>query len=454
MQRRPIGIDLFAGAGGLALGFEQAGFDVLTSVEYDAVHAAVHQFNFPMAEVLCADISKLSAERLLGAARSGAERHGIEWDGEVDVIFGGPPCQGFSLIGQRVLEDPRNQLVFHFYRLIAEIQPRYFVMENVPGMLRGAHSGVLAQLIENFEAAGYQVAEHQLLNAADYGVPQERKRLILMGARKGLELPAYPQPTVEQRPKRAPLGAAIQPLIAESGLPLGPSVWEAIGDLPDLDTFEELMEADRVLLDHELSDELQQLASGYGKRMRGLIVDDDDYSHPRAHDQDLLTASTRTLHTRRVHERFARVQQGATEPTSRFYRPSANGLCNTLRAGSGSERGAHTAPRPIHPLYPRVISNREAARIHSFPDWFQPHVTKWHGFRQIGNAVAPLLARAVAGSLIEAMNIQPVRPTHRIDMGDEALLRMKPEQAIAHFGADRLDGPAARRRAADQPQGA
>lgn len=446
MQLRPIGIDLFAGAGGLALGFEQAGFDVLTSVEYDPVHAAVHQFNFPMAEVLCADISKLSANQLLQAAREGAERHGIEWDGSVDVIFGGPPCQGFSLIGKRVLEDPRNELVHHFYRLIAEIRPRYFVMENVPGMLRGAHSGVLAQLIENFEAAGYQVAEHQLLNAADYGAPQERRRLILLGALHGLELPTYPEPTVQPRSKRAGDGAVEQPLLAGSGQPLGPSVWEAIGDLPDLDTFDELDESDRVLLDPDLSDELQKVASPYGLRMRGLVVDDDDYSHPRVHDQDLLTASARTHHQRRIRERFARTAQGATEPISRFYRPAANGLCNTLRAGSGSERGAHTAPRPIHPLYPRVISVREAARIHSFPDWFQLHVTKHHGFRQIGNAVAPLVGRAVAGSIIEALGVEPVQPAAKIELGDTALLRMTPDQARVHFGAERANTPAPRRR--------
>src|SRR5439155_12575738 len=100
----------------------------------------------------------------------------------------------------------------------------------------------------------------------------------------------------------------------------------------------------------------------------------------------LLTSSMRTIHTRLSVERFQATAPGTTEPVSRFYRPHPSGVCNTLRAGTGSERGAYTSPRPIHPKLPRVISVREAARIHGFPDWFRLHRSKWHGFRQIGNA--------------------------------------------------------------------
>jgi DNA (cytosine-5)-methyltransferase 1 len=448
-KRRPVSIDLFSGAGGLALGFEQAGFDVLASVEYDPVHAAVHEYNFPLTQVVCADITKMSAERVLGAAQLGAQKHGVEWDGTVDVIFGGPPCQGFSLIGKRALDDPRNELVFHFFRLIAEIRPRYFVMENVPGMTRGGHSGILAQLIENFEAAGYDVTEpYRLLNAADYGVPQERKRLILMGALKGEKVPMYPDPTVTPRPKRAAVGSQLD-LKVERNLPLGPSVWDAIGDLPDIDEFPELWDSDRIELSPERADEAIRLSSPYAKRMRSIVRDDDDYSHPRVYDSDLLTGSTRTEHRKNVIERFRNTEPGTTEQISRFYRPDANGLCNTLRAGSGSERGAHTSPRPIHPLRHRVISVREAARIHSFPDWFQFNTTKWHGFRQVGNAVAPLLGRAVAASIRDAMGVTPVKPRRKVRQGDPKLLSMTSHTASLHYGVDKGDIPAPRKRAVD-----
>src|SRR3954471_11326892 len=140
--RRPLAVDLFAGAGGLSLGLEQAGFDVVASVEYDPVHAATHEFNFPLTEVLCRRLEGLAPDELVAAAERGRYRHGHagRWNGRIDLIAGGPPCQGFSLIGKRLMNDPRNQLVFHFFRLVTALRPRYFLMENVPGMNVGGHS--------------------------------------------------------------------------------------------------------------------------------------------------------------------------------------------------------------------------------------------------------------------------------------------------------------------------
>ena len=113
-------------------------------------------------------------------------------------------------------------------------------------------------------------------------------------------------------------------------------------------------------------------------------------------------------------------KQGETEPVARYYRLQPTGLCNTLRAGSGSERGAFTSPRPLHPTLPRVLSNREAARLHSFPDWFRLHATKWHGFRQVGNAVAPLVGRAVGKEIVGALKLDPPVPTEPLALGDPA----------------------------------
>lgn len=438
-KRRPLAIDLFAGAGGLSLGLEQAGFDVVASVEYDAVHSAIHKFNFPLTEIVCRDVSKLTADELLDAARAGRAAHGHvgRWNEEIDLIAGGPPCQGFSLMGHRLVDDPRNQLVFHFFRLVKELRPRLFLMENVPGMRIGGHKSILEQLIREFEGEGYRVVRPvEVLNAAHYGVPQDRRRVILLGAREDQNLPNYPSAEYASR-RAAHTG---------SDLPLGPSVAEAISDIPDLDTFAQLFDTDEVRLSAKAIDRAVRNASDYAKRMRGVERDPRDKSHPRDHDPRLLSSSMRTKHTELSISRFTATTPGTVEPVSRFLRLDPNGISNTLRAGTGSERGAYTSPRPIHPFLPRVISVREAARLHSFPDWFRFHRTKWHGFRQIGNAVAPLVGRAIGESLAAALAVDPPVPSEAIGLGDPRLLDLTMSEAAEALGAERAELPAQRTR--------
>jgi DNA (cytosine-5)-methyltransferase 1 len=194
-MERPIGIDLFAGAGGLSLGFEQAGFDVVAAVEVDPVHCAVHKFNFPNCAVIPESVSKLTGAEIRKRSGVGLRR--------VDVVFGGAPCQGFSLIGHRVLDDPRNSLVRDFVRLVAELRASYFVFENVKGLTVGRHRRFLDELIEAFDQAGYEVRlPWKVLDAADFGTPQHRQRLILFGARKGMSLPDYPKATCRPADRR------------------------------------------------------------------------------------------------------------------------------------------------------------------------------------------------------------------------------------------------------------
>lgn len=137
-KRRPIAIDLFSGAGGLSLGIESAGFEVVISIEIDPVHSAIHNYNFPNCANICRDISNVSSEELWNILND-------KDINEVDLLAGGPPCQGFSQMGYRHIEDPRNKLVFEYVRVVRDIKPRYFIFENVPGIVSGKHKGFIKE---------------------------------------------------------------------------------------------------------------------------------------------------------------------------------------------------------------------------------------------------------------------------------------------------------------------
>lgn len=415
---RPIGIDLFAGAGGLSLGFEQAGFDVAAAVEIDPVHCAVHKFNFPHTAVIPHSVEGLTAERIREAAGIG--------DREIDCVFGGAPCQGFSLIGHRALEDPRNSLVLEFVRIVAELKARTFVFENVKGLTVGKHKTFLNELVEAFDRAGYEVqVPWKVLNAAHYGTPQSRERLILFGVRKGGKLPEYPEPLTNISGRRPQF----------DGLSVGPSAAEALGDLPDADGFDALIRSDAV--------ETSSFAdpSPYAAEMRCRTNDAWHFGYVRDWNPSILTSSARTNHTEISRLRYSETEPGSVEPISRFFKLSEIGVSNTLRAGTDGARGAFTSPRPIHYEYNRCVTVREMARLHGFPDWFRFNATKWHGARQIGNSVPPPLARAVATKVIKALGIK-ARPVGTIALGDASLLEMDLSSASVHFD---IEPPASRR---------
>lgn len=409
---RPIGIDLFSGAGGMSLGFEQAGFDIRACVEIDPIHCSVHAFNFPE----CAVISK-SVQTVTGAEIR--KKAGIG-DATIDVVFGGPPCQGFSLIGQRSLDDPRNRLVLDFVRIVKELNAKAFVFENVKGLTVGNQRPSLNELIASFQDAGYNIrTEWKVLDAAAYGVPQHRERLILFGAKRDSKVPTYPSAlTVPADSKAA------------SDLPIGPTCKEALGDIPDVDTFEVLNAVDEVKTAF-------LKPSAYASEMRCLANEAWHYGYMRRWDPALLTSSARTCHTDISKLRFSQTEPGRVEPISRFYKLSPAGLSNTLRAGTDGARGAFTSPRPIHYAFNRCVTVREMARLHGFPDWFRFHATKWHGARQIGNAVPPPLARAIARQVIEALGLKIERPTRLIDLGDAKLLTLVMAEACANFSVEK-----------------
>jgi DNA (cytosine-5)-methyltransferase 1 len=362
---RPVGVELFCGVGGMTLGFEQAGFDVVAAFDSDPLSVEYHKKNFGETSSLEHDVAKLSAEYIKESANLN--------DRTVDVLFGGPPCQGFSEIGQRRDGDSRNLLILEFARLVGELKPSYFVVETVRGLLYSYSKPMLDSVLERVDSVGYTVAAPiQVLDASKFGVPQKRRRAFLLGFKKGLPAPGYPTP-----------------LACEGNLLAHPTVADAIGDLPKLDEYNDLLTSD--VFDGELG-----APSEYAKILRGEAIDPADLAQSRERAQAGLSGCLRTIHREETVKRFQETTPGTYEAKSRCYRLKENGTAYTLRAGTPPAYGSFTAARPIHPTQPRCITTREAARLHSFPDWFEFHPTKWHGFRQIGNAVPPLLARAVA----------------------------------------------------------
>jgi DNA (cytosine-5)-methyltransferase 1 len=299
--------------------------------------------------------------------------------------------------------------VKEFVRLVTELNANYFLFENVKGLTVGKHRAFLEEVISAFNDVGYGVrTPWRVLNAADYGVPQNRERLFLLGGKKGLPLPDYPDPVC--RPSSAPA--------ALLGLPLGPSCRDALDDLPDAERFETLTKKDSVVT------AAWGQPSPYAKRMRCVEREGWGYGYVREWDSSVLTSSMRSEHTEISRGRFALTREGDTEPISRFFKLPSDGVSNTLRAGTDSARGAFTSPRPIHYRHARCITVREMARLHGFPDWFRLHATKWHGARQVGNAVPPPLAKEVGSAVIAAIGIKLSRPQKRLQLGDPALLEL------------------------------
>jgi DNA (cytosine-5)-methyltransferase 1 len=418
-RRRPIAIDLFAGAGGLSLGFEQAGFDVVAALEHDPVHASTHLYNFPKCRVLCRDGENCTSEDLLRSAQAGlASLHRLgSWDGVIDAIIGGPPCQGFSYGRIREEQDPRNLLLLRFVDFVVDIRPRTFCLENVAGLLESTFDNLREEAMNRFERAGYSVSGYEsLVNSRDFGVPQSRQRVIMLGSLEG----------------SAP--------ILQIGGQTPRTVSDALDGLASPTTYPGLLLSDEVELRPVDQRRRTRAHSEYARRLSGVDQDPGDKSRPRIWNPALLTGGRRTTHTAATVERFIATEPGTVESKSRLYRLHLDGVARTLRAGSGPERGSHTSPRPIHPVEPRVVTVREAARLHGYPDWFRFHSTNWHGHRQIGNSVPPPLARSAASALLAALGSRPAALRALGATGDASSLLMSRREAQGLFSHE--DRPA------------
>jgi DNA (cytosine-5)-methyltransferase 1 len=369
-KSRPSVIDLFAGVGGLSLGASRAGFNVAAAVEIDKHAVAAHKLNFPKTLHIDKDILSLSGKKLLTEANLKA--------GELTGLIGGPPCQGFSSIGRRATDDPRNSLFSTFFQLVAELRPAFFVAENVPGILADRNDaireGALAHIPKN-----YKILKPFKVKASEYGAPTIRTRVFFVGYD-----PKRVNPLSEADFRAGAEIEGVCVATALQGIPLLGATWES---KEGWQTVEEPND------------------SHFGIRLKAHVPPNvgDRSSLKKYRDKGLVSGFFSTAHTPETVKRFSALPLGKADKVSKSVRLDPNGYCPTLRAGTGPEKGSYQAVRPVHPTAPRVICPREAARLQGFPDWFQFDATKWHAFRQIGNSVSPIVAEEILGRIINAL---------------------------------------------------
>ena len=343
-------VDLFCGAGGFSLGARAAGLNVIKAIDIDPTLTSSYSRNFENDHLHLGDVSDLSGDALRSI--TGEKIHGL---------IGGPPCQGFSLIGRRDKKDPRRALVDHFFRLVSEVRPTFFVMENVLGLLQGEARKVFDAAMDRIPD-DYHIIGPSIVTASDFGVPTSRQRVFLVGVLKNYsDLPSIHAPTDA-------LFTTVRDAISDLSSPI-PLHIEASG-------FDVCRLAE------------SNVVPSYARSLRSA--------------DSLFTGNRKTVHTDAVVERFRTIEQGKTDPVGRHQRLSWDGLCPTLRAGTGSDKGSYQSVRPIHPDQPRVITVREAARLQGFPDVHRFHPTIWHSFRMIGNSVSPPVAKTILERVVRA----------------------------------------------------
>lgn len=333
-------LDLFCGCGGLSLGFEEAGYNVLLGIDIWEDALKTYAYNHKHSKILCADMSTLRGEDVKD----------IIGDNCVDVIIGGPPCQGFSIAGKRIVNDDRNKLYKGFVRMVEYFKPKAFVMENVPNILSIGDGAVRETIINDFKSLGYTV-ETKVLTASDYGVPQNRRRAVFVGLTKGnfdFDIP----------------------MVAEKV-----TTKEALSDLPEQSIedggkysvestsgYQKLMRINSIgVYNHEVTQHNEQTV-----RIISMVPDGGNYKDLPKEFQE----------TRKVHIAWTRLNSK---------RPSI-----TIDTGHRHH---------FHYKWNRVPTVRESARIQSFPDDFIFLCSKTSQYKQVGNAVPPLMAKAIAEQL-------------------------------------------------------
>lgn len=350
---KPTVIDLFAGVGGLSLGFEMAGFEVALANEFDPSIAEAYKKNRPGTKMIVEDITKLPVDETFGP-----------YEGKVTAVIGGPPCQGFSQKGSRKsINDPRNFLFRYYFEVVKRVKPKYFVIENVPNLLTTEGGYFKDEIVELFSGIGYAVS-CGVLCAADFGVPQDRHRTCILGKLGATEPVSLPKPNGVHT-----------------------TVWDAISDL-------------------------SYLESGEGAEEQGYkSAPQSDYQRMLRAGSDELCNHIATRHSKVTLERLEMIAPECGKEmlpeehhTKSIYsgtwcRMKKDGIAKTITTRYDTPSSGEFT----HPYLNRAITTREAARIQSFPDSFHFYGSKSSQMKQVGNAVPPLLGKAIAERILDDM---------------------------------------------------
>ncbi len=358
---RPAVLDLFAGAGGLGLGLTWAGFRVQAANEYEPVFAATYALNHSETAVVAGDVLDPTVRAALLAAAQG-----------VDLVAGGPPCQGFSTVGKKDEDDPRNKLFYAFLEIVGALKPRAVLFENVSGFRRMYGGRAFQALYRGLEDLGYPALHCDILNAVEYGVPQSRQRTFVVAFRENAAF-RFPAPTHGEPDK---LFRAKPPLTLD----------EALSDLP-------------------------AVRSGESSDRYRSPPQNDYQAFMRTGAGETLTEHDGPWHGERLLAVLAQVPPGGTildvpenlRPRSCFANTYARLWADRPSTTITRNFGTPSSSRCIHPRADRGLTTREGARLQSFPDSYQFTGTRIRKNLQIGNAVPPLLARALGQEIFRAL---------------------------------------------------
>lgn len=386
-------VDLFAGAGGLSCGLKQTGFTPLLANELVPQYAETYQLNHQEAQVIVGDVRQIcevNIKKLIGVT-----------EGEIDLVAGGPPCQGFSINAPiRTLDDERNHLFKDFLRVVSSLKPKAVLIENVPGIVSLGKGTVVQQIYAELEAMGYKVG-HKILFAGHYGIPQMRFRTVFIGIRKYKGEISFPEPEFSAKAVANFTGAkelciSIPPLFYQN-LKHQVSVWDALSDLPEIEN-RQIVSPERYATEPQndyqkyLRTNREKLTAHYCARIADINLERLKYI-PQG-------GSWRDIPHSLLPDGLKRARR--SDHTKRYGRLHPDALCSTVLTKCDPHWGSF-----FHPTQDRVISVREAARIQSFPDSYIFSGSITQQYEQVGNAVPPLLGKAIGDEIMKMLGENP-----------------------------------------------
>ncbi|MEI6422412.1 MAG: DNA cytosine methyltransferase [Lentisphaerota bacterium] len=386
-------VDLFAGAGGLSCGLIQSGFTPLLANEIIPQYAETYQLNHRETQVIVGDVRQVcetNIKNLLGVR-----------EGEIDLVAGGPPCQGFSINAPiRTLDDARNHLFKDFLRVVSALKPKAVLIENVPGIVSLGKGTVVRQIYAELEALEYKVS-HKILFAGHYGIPQMRFRTVFIGIRNYKGEISFPEPEFSAKAVANFTGAKelciSTPPLFYPNLKPQVNVWDALSDLPEIANCqtaspEKYASKPQNWYQKYLRNCCEKLTAHYCARIAEVNLERLKYI-PQG-------GSWRDIPHDLLPDGLKRARR--SDHTKRYGRLHPDALCSTVLTKCDPHWGSF-----FHPTQNRIISVREAARIQSFPDRYLFSGSITQQYEQIGNAVPPLLGKAIGDEIMKMLRIKP-----------------------------------------------